>query len=82
MKLKLLYGKGFRNYTHSLAYNKPVLAQSCQNPLHVATTMCASDYLKRSLVEVALIRMQNPIQLSQYSEPEPDIAIVRIDSRK
>ncbi|MEH2082166.1 MAG: hypothetical protein V7K89_19975 [Nostoc sp.] len=44
--------------------------------------MCVSDYLKRSLVEVALIRVQDPIQLSQYSEPEPDIAVVRINSRK
>lgn len=26
--------------------------------------------------------MQDPIQLSQYSEPEPDIAVVRIDARK
>lgn len=54
---------------------------SAKNPLHAATTLCAFDYLKRwrsppqaSLVEVALVRVQNPIQLSQYSEPEPDIA--------
>ncbi|WP_347242212.1 Uma2 family endonuclease [Nostoc sp. FACHB-892] len=26
--------------------------------------------------------MQDPIQVSQYSEPEPDIAVVRIDARK
>ena len=26
--------------------------------------------------------MQDPIQLSQYSEPEPDITVVRIDARK
>ncbi|MEH1790128.1 hypothetical protein [Nostoc sp.] len=44
--------------------------------------LCASDYLKRLLVEVALVRVQNPIQLSQYSEPEPDIAVVQIDARK
>jgi hypothetical protein len=48
--------------------------------------MC--DYLQRRrsppqalLAEVAF-RVQAPIQLSQYSEPEPDIAVVRIDSRK
>nr|WP_242063246.1 Uma2 family endonuclease [Nostoc sp. FACHB-892] len=44
--------------------------------------MCASDYLKRSLAGVALVRVQDPIQVSQYSEPEPDIAVVRIDARK
>ncbi|MEH1822826.1 MAG: hypothetical protein V7L31_27760 [Nostoc sp.] len=32
--------------------------------------------------KLALVRVQNPIQLSQYSEPEPDIAVVCIDLRK
>ncbi len=66
-----------------------VIPMSAKNPPHAATTLCASDYLKRwrsppqaSLAEVALIRVQDPIQLSQYSEPEPDIAVVRIDARK
>ncbi|BAY79743.1 hypothetical protein NIES25_62290 (plasmid) [Nostoc linckia NIES-25] len=45
--------------------------------------MCIrSDRLKRLLAELALVRVQDPIQLSQYSEPEPDIAVVRIDARK
>ena len=35
-----------------------------QKSPHAATTLCASDYLKRSLVEVVFIRVQNPIQLS------------------
>ncbi|WP_292862571.1 Uma2 family endonuclease [Nostoc sp. LPT] len=51
-----------------------VIPISAKNSPHAAITLCASDYLKRSLVEVALVRVQNPIQLSQYSEPEPDIA--------
>jgi Uma2 family endonuclease len=59
-----------------------VMPMSAKNPPHAATTLCASDYLKRLLAEVALVRVQDPIQLSQYSEPEPDIAIVRIDPRK
>lgn len=59
-----------------------VIPMSAKNPPHAATTLCASDYLKRLLVEVALVRVQDPIKLSQYSEPEPDIAIVAIDSRK
>ena len=59
-----------------------VIPMSAKNPPHAATTLCASDYLKRLLAEVALVRVQDPIQLSQYSEPEPDIAVVRIDSRK
>lgn len=59
-----------------------VIPMSAKNPPHAATTLCASDYLKRLLAEVALVRVQDPIELSQYSEPEPDIAVVRIDSRK
>lgn len=59
-----------------------VIPMSAKNPPHAATTLCASDYLKRLLAEVALVRVQDPIQLSQYSEPEPDIAVVRIDPRK
>lgn len=59
-----------------------VIPMSAKNPPHAATTLCASDYLKRLLAEVALVRVQDPIQLNQYSEPEPDIAVVRIDSRK
>jgi Uma2 family endonuclease len=59
-----------------------VIPMSAKNPPHAATTLCASDYLKRLLAEVALVRVQDPIQLSQYSEPEPDIAVVRIDARK
>jgi len=59
-----------------------VIPMSAKNPPHAATTLCASDYLKRLLAELALVRVQDPIQLSQYSEPEPDIAVVRIDARK
>ncbi|MCF4970252.1 Uma2 family endonuclease [Nostoc sp. CMAA1605] len=59
-----------------------VIPMSAKNPPHAATTLCASDYLKRLLAEVALVRVQDPVQLSQYSEPEPDIAIVRIEPRK
>ncbi|MBE8968980.1 Uma2 family endonuclease [Nostocales cyanobacterium LEGE 12452] len=62
-----------------------VILMSAKNPAHAATTLCASDYLKRwrslpqaSLVEVALVRVQSLILLSQYFEPEPDIAVVRI----
>ncbi len=54
----------------------------CQKFSPRSNTLCASDYLKRLLAEVALVRVQGPIQLSQYSEPEPDIAVVQIDVQK
>lgn len=59
-----------------------VIPMSAKNPPHAATTLCASDYLKQLLADVALVRVQDPVQLNQYSEPEPDIAIVRIEPRK
>lgn len=59
-----------------------VIPMSAKNPPHAAITLCASDYLKRLLAGVALVRVQDPVQLSQYSEPEPDIATVRIEPRK
>lgn len=55
-----------------------IIEVSPQNPPHAATTQRASDYLKALLLGQAHVRMQLPITLST-SEPEPDIAVVRID---
>jgi len=41
----------------------------------------AADYLRNLLSGLALIRIQDPVTLSANSEPEPDIAVVQIDSR-
>ncbi|MGB3654948.1 MAG: Uma2 family endonuclease [Rivularia sp. (in: cyanobacteria)] len=39
------------------------------------------DYLLKNLLEnQAWVSIQDPIQLDDYSEPEPDIAVVKIDS--
>lgn len=35
-----------------------VIGMSPKNPPHAATTLCTSDYLKRLLAEVALVRVQ------------------------
>jgi Uma2 family endonuclease len=58
-----------------------ILQMSPQRPPHAATTQCASDYLRSLLKEKATVRVQSPITLPPNSEPEPDIAIVRVDSR-
>ena len=55
-----------------------IIQMSAQRPPHAATTQRTSDYLKAQLMERAYVRMQLPITLST-SEPEPDVAIVRID---
>lgn len=55
---------------------------SAKNPPHAATTLCAADVLRQLLVGKALIRFQDPISINLYSQPEPDIVVVRVDSRR
>lgn len=59
-----------------------IIPMSAKNPPHAATNLCAADYLRNLLSGRALIRIQDPISLSAYSEPEPDIAVVRVDSQR
>lgn len=56
-----------------------IIEMNPQLPPHAATTQRAFRYLDRLLETVAYVRMQLPITLRPKSEPEPDIAVVRID---
>lgn len=58
-----------------------VIEMSPQEPPHAATTRRASRYLDRLLDGRADDRTQLPITLQPHSEPEPDIAIVRLDAK-
>jgi Uma2 family endonuclease len=53
-----------------------------QDPPHASTTDEGSDYLKALFAGRAKVRAQLPVTLSDYSEPEPDIAVVRIDNNR
>ncbi len=55
-----------------------IVEMSAQTPPHVATTQRSDRYLQHLLRDLAEIRAQLPITLAT-SEPEPDIAVVRID---
>lgn len=55
-----------------------IVEMSPQGPLHAGTTQRASDYIKARLQERAHVRMQLPVTLPT-SEPEPDVAVVKID---
>jgi Uma2 family endonuclease len=57
-----------------------IMQMSPQSPLHAGTTQCITYYLQNLLQGKAYIRVQLPITLST-SEPEPDIAVVRIDPK-
>jgi Uma2 family endonuclease len=59
-----------------------IIQMSPQQPPHAATTQRSFNYLSRLLVGKAFLRMQLPITLPPNSEPEPDIAVVCINSRE
>ena len=59
-----------------------ITQMSPQQPPHAATTQRTFNYLSRLLVGKAFLRMQLPITLPPNSEPEPDIAVVRINLRE
>ena len=59
-----------------------IITMAAKNPPHSATNLCAADYLRNLLAGKVLIRIQDPIDLNPYSEPEPDIAVVQIDARR
>ena len=46
---------------------------------HSAAVTRIERVLKAHLGDRALLRFQDPIQLNDYSEPEPDVAVVKVD---
>lgn len=59
-----------------------IIQMSPQQPPHAATTQRVFNYLNTLLAGIAFLRMQLPITLRPNSEPEPDIAVVRINPRE
>lgn len=59
-----------------------IIEMSPQLPPHSATTQVASDYLRELLAGKATIRVQLPVTVRPNSEPEPDIAVVRINPQR
>jgi Uma2 family endonuclease len=59
-----------------------IIQMSPQQPPHAATTQRSFNYLSHLFVGKAFLRMQLPITLPPNSEPEPDIAVVRINPRE
>lgn len=47
-----------------------------KGPAHSALCKRMEKLLERRLGDQALVRLQDPIQLDAYSEPEPDLAVV------
>lgn len=55
-----------------------VRAMSPIGPRHVALVNRLNALLNRHLADRAIISIQNPIQLTDYTEPQPDIAVLRL----
>jgi len=58
-----------------------IIIMAAKKPPHAAVGKFAADYLRNLLAGIADIRTQDPVHLSNSSEPEPDIAVVRINTR-
>ena len=54
-----------------------VRAMSPIGPRHAAVVNRLNAFLSRQIADGAIVSVQNPIQLSDYTEPQPDIAVLR-----
>jgi Uma2 family endonuclease len=53
-----------------------IIQKMPKSPAHSALCNRIEKLLELRLGEQALVRLQDPIQIDRYSEPEPDIAVV------
>jgi Uma2 family endonuclease len=54
-----------------------IIQKMPKGPIHSALCKRIEKLIERLLGDQALVRLQDPIQLDIYSEPEPNIAVVR-----
>lgn len=57
-----------------------VLKMAAKGTAHSSATTRTEKLFEQRLEGQAWVRVQEPIRLNDYSEPEPDVAIVRVDS--
>jgi Uma2 family endonuclease len=56
-----------------------LLSMAAKGTAHSSATTRARKILEQKLCDRALVRVQEPVLLNEYSEPEPDLAIVMVD---
>ena len=59
--------------------NGEIIAMAAKGTAHVSATTRTKTLLEISLHTQAIVRVQDPIQLNDFSEPEPDIVIAKCD---
>lgn len=57
--------------------NGEIIKMTPIGPRHAASVDRINDLLKTTLDKQAIVRVQNPIQLDDYSEPQPDISLLK-----
>lgn len=57
-----------------------IIRMSPQRPFHASCVQRSNNYFYEVLRDKAYIRVQLPVTLGHDSEPEPDIAVVRLDA--
>lgn len=55
-----------------------VIAMSPIGPPHAGIVNRLNTFLNRHFAGTAIVSVQNPIRLNDYSEPQPDLAILRL----
>lgn len=56
-----------------------IIEKPMKGTTHSAVNKYLEKLLENSLGDAALVRVQYPVRLDNYSEPEPDIAVVKPD---
>lgn len=57
-----------------------LIKMAAKGTAHSSATTRTGKLFERCLAEQAWVRLQEPIQLNDYSEPEPDIAVVQLNA--
>ena len=47
------------------------------SPRHAATVCRLNEILSSQFRDTAIVSVQNPVELSEYSEPEPDLTLLK-----
>lgn len=57
-----------------------VIPMAPMSSRHAAAISKITEWLQRAFAGRAMVRVQSPIRLDGFSEPEPDLALVRVDA--
>ncbi|WP_248277813.1 Uma2 family endonuclease [Brasilonema sp. UFV-L1] len=58
-----------------------IVNMSAKGTVHTTTVRRIANVLRDKLQAQVDVHTQDPVQLNDFSEPEPDIAVVKVDPR-